>query len=94
MTVTLNLSELKPSIKMAMDVMDIYKNTFKSHDIPCIVTLVNNIISVTVKDDYDNLEECFGEALSNAQDYLEKNAILRSMSIFGIDKPGISTNEE
>lgn len=94
MTVTLNLSEIKPSIKMAMDVMDIYKNTFKSHGISCNVSLANNIISVSVEDEYDNLEECFGEALSNAQKYLEENAILRSMSIQSLNKPGISTNEE
>lgn len=73
--VDINLSELKPSIKMAMDIMDIYKAEFRKHDIKVNITLINNLISINVDEtgaDEEIIKACFGEALNNASKYIEE----------------------
>lgn len=77
MKVAINLNQLKPSIKMAMDIMDIYKAVFNKHDIKGVnITLVNNIITVSVEEengtDTNLLLSCFNEALNNAGKYIEE----------------------
>lgn len=93
MKIGINLNELKPSIKMAMDIMDIYKAEFNKHDIKSVnITLINNIITVSVDEnetDAETIRSCFGEALNNASKYIEET-VPRPITSFSLT----STNRD